>query len=84
MPNPWGGYQVHGNVYDWVEDCYRNTYGGAPTNGRVSTTVECKYRVIRGGSWYSDPQFLRSAYRDKNDPASRDVGIGFRVARTLD
>ena len=52
-PNPWGLYQVHGNVYDWVEDCYHDSYNGAPTDGSAWTSGDCTYRVLRGGSWYS-------------------------------
>ena len=55
-PNPWGLYQVHGNVYDWVEDCYHDRYDGAPTDGSAWTSGDCTYRVLRGGSWVSYPQ----------------------------
>ncbi len=78
-PNPWGLYQVHGNVYDWVEDCYHNNYNGAPSDGSAWTTGECTSRVRRGGSG-GDPQLLRAAYRDYGNPVIRDDIIGFRVA----
>jgi formylglycine-generating enzyme required for sulfatase activity len=79
-PNPWGLYQVHGNVYDWVEDCYHDNYTGAPSDGSAWTTGECKARVLRGGSWDLDPQVLRAAYRVSFDPRFRLIAWGFRVA----
>ena len=83
--NPWGLYQVHGNVWNWVEDCWHDTYEGAPGDGSAWTTEECKRRVIRGGSWLSDPALLRAASRVLvNLPKGRSSDYGFRVARTLD
>jgi len=78
-PNPWGLYQVHGNVYDWTEDCWHD-YPGAPSDGSAWTSAGCSRHVIRGGSWFSAPDDLRAAFR--NWEAKRDK-IGFRVARTL-
>ncbi len=84
-PNPWGLYQVHGNVWNWVEDCWRDNYEGAPANGSAWTIAECKQRVLRGGSWQSDPSLLRAARRLLvNLPKGRSSDYGFRVARTLD
>ncbi len=82
-PNPWGLYQVHGNVYSWTEDCYAKSYEGAPSNGSAKTTGDCTSRVLRGGSWVSNPLNLRAAYRNNNNPSIRDNNLGFRVARTL-
>jgi formylglycine-generating enzyme required for sulfatase activity len=83
-PNPWGLYQVHGNVYDWVEDCFHDSYQGAPANGSAWTSGDCLYRVIRGGSGSSEPQYLRAAFRNSTNPDNRHYEIGFRVARTLE
>ncbi len=84
-PNPWGLYQVHGNVWNWVEDCWRDNYEGAPAGGSAWTIAECKQRVLRGGSWQSDPSLLRAAHRLLvNLPKGRSSDYGFRVARTLD
>ncbi|WP_210168252.1 SUMF1/EgtB/PvdO family nonheme iron enzyme [Prosthecomicrobium hirschii] len=81
--NPFGLYQVHGNVWQWVEDCYSDDYKGAPTDGSVNTTDDCKYRVLRGGSWDDDPRYLRAAVRGRYNPGNRYFDNGFRVARTL-
>ncbi len=82
--NPWGLYQVHGNAWNWVEDCWHDTYEGAPADGSARTTTECKQRVLRGGSWLSDPALLRAASRVLvNLPKGRSNDYGFRVARTL-
>jgi formylglycine-generating enzyme required for sulfatase activity len=80
-PNPWGLYQVHGNVYDLVEDCLHDTYDGAPADGSAWATPNCTQHVMRGGSWESAGNFLRSASRQGDGPWSPAQGI--RVARTL-
>ena len=81
--NPWGLYQVHGNVWEWTEDCYDPSYSGAQNDGSPRTAGDCKRRVLRGGSWGSIPRYLRSAARNRGLPDSRDYSVGFRVARTL-
>jgi formylglycine-generating enzyme required for sulfatase activity len=82
-PNPWGLYQVHGNVADWVEDCRDESYQGAPADGSAWTTGDCIYkgRVLRGGRWVSQPQHVRSAFRGFNWPTYRNFNVGFRVGR---
>jgi formylglycine-generating enzyme required for sulfatase activity len=82
-PNPWGLYHVHGNVYDWTEDCFNESYVGAPSDGSAWLSGDCDRRVHRGGSWYSDPAWLRSASRNRNLSITRFNFVGFRVARTL-
>ena len=89
-PNPWGLYQVLGNVDEWVEDCYNGSYGGyfashagAPADGSAWTAGDCKARPIRGGSWASGPWCLRAAYRNRATSFVRSNTIGFRLARTL-
>ena len=82
-PNPWGLFQVHGNVWEWVEDCWHDSYDGAPADGSAWTTGGCGTRVVRGGSWYSRPQELRAAARHRYSTGSRYGDLGFRVRRTL-
>ena len=58
-PNAFGLYDMHGNAWQWVEDCYHDNYRGAPTDGSAWTTGDCGRRVCRGGSWIDDPGALR-------------------------
>ena len=81
--NAFGLHDMHGNVIEWVEDCWNDSYVGAPTDGGAWETGNCSARVLRGGSWYSTLDSLRSAYRWRATPVSRDDILGFRVARTL-
>jgi formylglycine-generating enzyme required for sulfatase activity len=83
QPNPWGLYQVHGNVYDWVEDCYHDSYTGAPIDGSAWVSGDCSRRVLRGGSWSLNPGFLRAADRSRDAAESRYGIFGFRLGRTL-
>jgi len=81
--NPWGLRDMHGNVWEWCEDNWHSNYEGAPVDGSVWKGGDTSLRVLRGGSWGSDPQVLRSACRVRGQPGYRISYIGFRVARTL-
>ena len=82
--NGYGLHDVHGNVWEWVEDCWHTSYAGAPKDGRAWTTGgDCTDRVLRGGSWISKPRILRAANRNRNEAGNRNNVNGFRVARTL-
>jgi formylglycine-generating enzyme required for sulfatase activity len=61
--NPWGLFNVHGNVWEWTEDCWNDSNQGNPGNGNVRTTGNCSRRVVRGGSWFFLPHVLRAAFR---------------------
>ena len=81
------GYKLHdvlGNVWEWVEDCWNSDYHGAPSDGRAWMSGDCSWHVLRGGSWYLEPRYLRSAYRSRSNSVFRYDFSGFRVARTLD
>lgn len=81
--NPFGLYDMQGNIGEWVEDCYMDSYQGAPLDGIAVTRNSYCQRVNRGGSWYDSPGFLRAAARLRNHPGNRLHNFGFRVARTL-
>ncbi len=81
--NPWGLHDVHGNVWEWTEDCSNDSNKGNPGDGSARTTGDCSRRVVRGGSWISIPQGLRSAGRSRFTTDFRNYFLGFRVARTL-
>jgi formylglycine-generating enzyme required for sulfatase activity len=83
QPNDWGLYQVLGNVWEWVADCYHDSYTGAPTDGSAWTSAECSFRVLRGGSWNSSARDLRSANRYWYATDVRRADGGLRLARTL-
>ena len=82
-PNAFGLYDVHGNVWEWVQDCWNENYTGAPNDGSALKTGDCRTRVLRGGSWYDDPGDLRSASRDWHAADYRLHSNGFRIARRL-
>ncbi len=82
--NWWGLHDMHGNVWEWVEDCWNESYAGAPSNDGAWRNGDCSRRVVRGGSWFNEPWTLRSANRDWFGPDVRLNIIGFRVARTLE
>jgi formylglycine-generating enzyme required for sulfatase activity len=80
-PNAFGLHDVHGNVWEWVRDCWNRSYSGAPSDGSARTTENCQSRVLRGGSWRDGP--MGSALRYWASPHYRESGFGFRVARKL-
>jgi eukaryotic-like serine/threonine-protein kinase len=82
-PNAFGLYDMHGNVWQWVEDCFELSYSGAPTDGSAVAREDCSGRVLRGGSWYNYRLDLRSANRVRGSADNRLLTYGFRVARTL-
>ena len=83
LPNKFKVYDIYGNVWQWVQDCYHYNYRGAPSNGSAWTTSGCSARVLRGGSWLFIPIRARSAFRFYYTPALRNNNFGFRLARTL-
>jgi len=79
--NDFGLYDMHGNVWEWVEDCWNGSYVDAPGDGRAWKSGECSKRVLRGGSWDNDVNYLRSAYRTWFSRSSRYDTLGFRLVQ---
>ena len=80
-PNVFGINDMHGNVWEWVEDCWNRDYRGAPSDGRAWLSGDCSLRVARGGAYYRSSRQLRSANRSASSSGYRENGFGFRVAR---
>jgi len=86
-PNAFGLYDMHGNVWEWTLDIYSNDYSSAVSQEKAdgvqaSPRSNDSIRVIRGGSWYSDSQYVRSAIRSGNFPVNGIGNLGFRLLRT--
>jgi formylglycine-generating enzyme required for sulfatase activity len=82
--SPFGLSDMHGNVWEWVEDCYADSYRDAPSDGTAVSPVGCEWRVVRGGAWNTTtPENMRTAFRLRRVPGSARDNVGFRVARPL-
>ncbi len=81
--NALGLYDLSGNVWEWVQDCWNASYAGAPSNGQAWEQGECGNRVLRGGSWIGPPRYLRPAMRSMYTADDRSSAFGFRIARSL-
>src|SRR5262249_27329076 len=81
--NAWGVYDMHGNVWEWVEDWYQDTYEAPPTSQPPSGLVLGASRVLRGGSWQCTAGDCRSASRHAAPPDERAPDIGFRLLRDV-
>lgn len=81
--NAFGLYDMHGNVFEWVQDCWNASYEAAPVDGSAWTVGDCAHHVMRGGSFGHPPEDVRSAARAMDKPTHYDGSLGFRVARTL-
>lgn len=80
-PNPWGFYDMHGNVWEWVQDWYDENYYRNSSSTDPKGASSGRLRVYRGGSWYYDAWYLRSANRFNDSPGYRDSNLGFRLVR---
>jgi formylglycine-generating enzyme required for sulfatase activity len=81
-PNPWGLYDMHGNVWEWVQDTWHSNYNGAPTDGSAWEGAGAN-RVRRGGSWYRNARRCRSADRNSSVQGGRAGSLGFRLVRDV-
>jgi formylglycine-generating enzyme required for sulfatase activity len=82
-PNAFGLYDTAGNAAEWIEDCWNDSYRGAPNNGSAWTSGQCRLRVLRGGAFDSQAKYLRSMARFRYDTDVRYIANGFRVVREL-
>lgn len=83
-PNAFGLFDMHGNVWEWVEDIWHDSYEGAPVDGSAWLQgADTSFRVIRGGSWHNEPELVRTAVRFKRHSKVQFDTLGFRVARTM-
>lgn len=83
-PNPFGLHDMNGSVWEWVSDCWHNSFKGAPADGRSWDEANCRARVIRGGSWREGASYMLSSTRFRYDASVRHSQNGFRVVRELD
>ena len=81
--NGYGLHDVLGNVWEWVEGCWNESYDGAPADGSAWMSGFCDAQVLRGGSWRDEPRDLRSANRNGDYTVIRSSYVGFRIVRTL-
>jgi formylglycine-generating enzyme required for sulfatase activity len=81
-PNPFGLHDMNGGVWEWVSDCWHNSYHGAPRDGSSWDKKGCRVRVLRGGSWRNDRSYMYSACRFRYDASVRYIANGFRVVKT--
>ncbi|MDE2691327.1 MAG: SUMF1/EgtB/PvdO family nonheme iron enzyme [Acidobacteriota bacterium] len=82
-PNSWGLHDLHGNVWEWVEDCWHESHEGAAADGATRRSDDCSRHALRGGAWDVGPELVRSASRFGHGSDIRTGYLGFRVARTL-
>jgi len=84
LPNAWGLYDMHGNLWEWCLDSWHESYVGAPNDGGAWEPETGSYRLVRGGGWNPNPGICRSAYRLYDEPGIHHSDDGFRVVAVLE
>ncbi len=82
--NPFGVHDILGNVFEWTQDCWNPSHKGGPNNGEPRTDGDCKFRIMKGGSWVNHAYQIRAAKRTRYTTDYRYDDYGFRIARTLE
>ena len=82
--NDWGLHDMHGNVWEWVQDCQQADYADAPNDATAFEAGDCKRRMLRGGSYSNSPALIRASIREWEDVSMRVIDVGFRVAAVAD
>lgn len=83
LPNGWGLHDMSGNAWEWVQDCWADSYAAAPSDGSAVEAASCAARVLRGGAWNSPVWETRAATRNSNSADYRGNQYGFRLARGI-
>ena len=81
--NAFGLNDLLGNVFEWVQDCWHDDYGGAPVDGSAWQSGDCAEHELRGGSWFTAPHYVSPSYRDRFESGYRSSAVGFRLVREL-
>ncbi|MDQ7072364.1 MAG: formylglycine-generating enzyme family protein [Gammaproteobacteria bacterium] len=82
--NNFGLFDMHGNVWEWTQDCWHSNYNGSPTSSKAWTQQNCKQYVARGGSWVISAENLRITYRNKYNKTERNPSLGFRLVQEIE
>ncbi len=81
--NAFGLNDMLGNVFEWVRDCWADDYSHAQANGTAAVQADCRVREARGGSWFTQPEYVRASYRNRFDAGLRSSALGFRLVREM-
>jgi formylglycine-generating enzyme required for sulfatase activity len=82
--NTFGLYDMLGNVFEWVQDCWHPDYRGSPSDGSAWLTGDCSQRDMRGGSWFTAPASVSTAARNRFEEGYRSNSVGFRLVREIE
>lgn len=81
--NTFGLHDMMGNVFEWTQDCWRDTYANVPADGSAQGGGDCREHEMRGGSWFTAPTYVRRSYRNRFGEDYRSTSVGLRIVRDL-